>query len=145
MTANPLFITKSDFVQARITGVPGANQTYKFEQNQGTNNLYTRPIRLYSLEAITATQLAITPNGNYNIITAAAAANVVVTLVDNSSFEYVRNMPINSLVKQINGGIRSFFNGQIIDLNNCYITLVAAAGLNINDVVAFVIYYEFAK
>lgn len=142
---NPLYIRRSDFVQARIVTAPGVNQVYKFEQNQGTNNLYTKKIRLYSLEAITATQLVVSPNGNYNVITAAAAANIVVTLVDDGSFEYVRSMPINSLVKQINGGIRSFFNGQIIDLNNCYITLTGTAGLAVNEVAPFVIYYEFAE
>lgn len=135
---NNLIIKRSQIVECQFTGTPATNKRYPFLT---IPNLSRNNIILYGIEALTADQLAVTPNSN-TVIASSNAVNVVVTLRDNNKDEFLYQYPIYNLIRTNVGGFFTLLKPRIINLTDCACQLVAAGSITSNQVAAFNIIYS---
>jgi hypothetical protein len=135
---NNIIIKRSQIVECQFTGTPATNKRYPFLT---IPNLSRNNIILYGIEALTADQLAVTPNSN-TVIAAANAVNVVVTLRDNNKDEFLYQYPIYNLIRTNVGGFFTLIKPRIINLTDCVCQLVAAGTIATNQVAAFNLIYS---
>lgn len=133
-----IIVKKSQLVSAQITGTPAAGQTYTFLDNA---ELSSKPIKLYGIEAFTATQLAVDDRNN-TVIAAAGAPSVTLTLVTEGNKQTIQNIPVYNLIRSNNGGFIFPLADLPITFTKCFITLNAATSLSANQVVCFNFYYS---
>lgn len=135
-----LAINRSQLIEARIVGNSAAGKRYQFTEvpNLARNNLI-----LYGIEAFSAAQLTQSPFGN-TVISAATSDQVVVTLKDNKNDEFMYQSPYFTLIRSNVGGFVTILKPRIINLTDCYIQLVDATGISINEVALFNFYYDLA-
>lgn len=135
---NNLIIKRSQIVECQFTGTPATNKRYPFLT---IPNLSRNNIILYGIEALTADQLAVTPNSN-TVIASSNAVNVVVTLRDNNKDEFLYQYPIYNLIRTNVGGFFTLIKPRIINLTDCVCQLVAAGTIATNQVAAFNLIYS---
>jgi hypothetical protein len=135
---NNLIIKRSQIVECQFTGTPSTNKRYPFLT---IPNLSRNNIILYGFEALTADQLAVTPNSN-TVIASSQAVNVVVTLRDNNKDEFLYQYPIYNLIRTNVGGFFTLLKPRIINLTDCSCQLVAAGSITSNQVAAFNMIYS---
>jgi hypothetical protein len=135
---NNLIIKRSQIVECQFTGTPATNKRYPFLT---IPNLSRNNIILYGFEALTADQLAVTPNSN-TVIASSQAVNVVVTLRDNNKDEFLYQYPIYNLIRTNVGGFFTLLKPRIINLTDCSCQLVAAGSISTNQVAAFNMIYS---
>lgn len=135
---NNLIIKRSQIVECQFTGTPATNKRYPFLV---IPNLSRNNIILYGIEALTADQLAVTPNSN-TVIASSNAVNVVVTLRDNNKDEFLYQYPIYNLIRRNVGGFFTLLKPRIINLTDCSCQLVSAGTISTNQVAAFNLIYS---
>jgi|GEM_PF-858256 hypothetical protein len=135
---NNIIIKRSQIVECQFTGTPATNKRYPFLT---IPNLSRNNIILYGIEALTADQLAVTPNSN-TVIASSNAVNVVVTLRDNNKDEFLYQYPIYNLIRANVGGFFTLIKPRIINLTDCVCQLVAAGTIATNQVAAFNLIYS---
>ena len=130
---------------------PIIDKTYSVEipfttLSQGTN--YNFPViqqlngaKVYGIEAFHTDDIAITKQGR-TVISAAAAANLTVTLVVGQN-EDVYQVPYLDLRPGSNSGIIRMLNNKLLDVTNCYITMNSTTGFTANQ--AAVIQFIYTK
>lgn len=139
---NNIIIKKSYLVQAKITASPAGLQQYYFTD---VPEISKNNIVLYGIEAFTAAQLAVSPIDNSTVIAANGAPSVSFTLIAPGNKQEVQDMPVYNAVRANNNGNVLLFEGILLNLTSCYITLNAGTNLNVNEVVLFNLYYDFVK
>jgi hypothetical protein len=135
---NNLVIKRSQLVEFQITGTPTTLKRYGAIP---IPNLQRNNIILYGVECYFRDQLAASPSGN-TVVATAQQDQVVVTFVDTNKDQFIYNAPTYSLVRANVGGFVSIFKPRVINLNDAYIQLTNAAGVNTNEVVVFNLYYQ---
>jgi hypothetical protein len=135
---NNLIIKRSQIVECQFTGTPATNKRYPFLT---IPNLSRNNIILYGFEALTADQLAVTPNSN-TVIASNQAVNVVVTLRDNNKDEFLYQYPIYNLIRTNVGGFFTLLKPRIINLTDCSCQLLADGSIYTNQVAAFNMIYS---
>jgi len=116
-------------------GTPAANAQRNFNfipQLEGAE--------IYSVQAFTATQVGVSPNGA-TVIAAAGAASVVCTFCvgnDQDIFLY----PYYDLIASNNGGLQRMLKNKRLNLTKSFITMLTAANLNANESLIFQFFYR---
>lgn len=93
------------------------------------------------VEAYSASDLAVTPDGNSSIADA-DIDQITVTLVDVQQNEYIFNMPIINLNPRNQGGFIREISPNKVDFTRSYITVTDNTGISANEAVAFTFYYN---
>lgn len=132
-----VIIKKSQLVEAQITGTPAALQTYNFLPN---NELSSKRIALYGIEAYTAAQLTTDNSGNA-VIPANGAPSITFTLVTKGNVQTIKEMPVVNAIRSSNNGFILPLDNLEVTLDKCFITLNAATNLTLGQVVLFNFYY----
>ena len=96
---NNIIVKQSQLVTATIDGTPTVNRRYKFND---IPNLSRNNIILYGIEAYSASQLSKTSDGS-DVVAAADALGLTVTLKDNQNNEFIYQMPYYNLIRSVNG------------------------------------------
>lgn len=135
---NNLIIKRSQIVRAKITGTPAVGNKYYFTD---VPNLSRNNIILYGFEVFTADQLAVTPQ-NETVVPSAANDQITLTWRDNKKQEFIYQMPIYTAIRSLNGGFIVLLKPRIINLTDSYIQLTSASGISSNQVLAANIYYD---
>lgn len=135
---NNLIIKRSQIVECQFTGTIATNKRYPFLT---IPNLSRNNIILYGIEALTADQLAVTPNSNV-VIASSNVDGVVVTLRDNNKDEFMYQFPCYNLVRQYVGGFYTLIKPRIINLTDCSCQLTAVGTIATNEVIAFNLIYS---
>jgi hypothetical protein len=136
---NNIIIKNSQLVTATFEGTPTVTRRYKFND---IPNLSRNNIVLYGIEAYSAAQLTNTSDGQ-DVIAAADALGVTVTLKDNNQNEFVYQMPYYNLIRSQNGGFVILLEPKIINLTDCYVQINNVAGITAGDQAVFNFYYDF--
>lgn len=133
---NNLVIKRSQIVEAKLAGSLAVGNRYFF---QDIPNLSRNNIIVYGIEAFTSTQLSKAPSG---ATTVPVSTGIVVTLRDNQKQEFMYQVPYFTLIRANNAGLIVMLKPRIINLTDCYVNLTATAGLTVNEVACFNLYYD---
>lgn len=133
---NNLVIKRSQIVEAKLSGSLAVGNRYFF---QDIPNLSRNNIIVYGIEAFTETQLAVAPSGS---TTVGSSTGIVVTLRDNQKQEFMYQVPYFTLIRENNAGLIVMLKPRIINLTDCYVNLTSTAGLSVNEVACFNLYYD---
>jgi hypothetical protein len=136
---NNIIIKNSQLVTATFEGTPTVTRRYKFND---IPNLSRNNIVLYGIEAYSAAQLTNTSDGQ-DVIAAADALGVTVTLKDNNQNEFVYQMPYYNLIRSQNGGFVILLEPKIINLTDCYVQINNVGTITAGDQAVFNFYYDF--
>ena len=136
---NNIIIKQSQLVTATIDGTPTVNRRYKFND---IPNLSRNNIILYGIEAYSASQLSKTSDGS-DVVSAADALGLTVTLKDNQNNEFIYQMPYYNLIRSVNGGFVILLEPKIINLTDCYVQINNVLSLANGDEAVFNFYYDF--
>jgi hypothetical protein len=139
---NNLIADHSQLVEAQIISTPGYGATFVF---QDIPNIAKGNIELYGIEAYSADQMAFAPSG-LEVIDASDVPNISYTLVTtDSNYKQVENQPYYNAIRSLNGGFIVLLNNMKIDLTKCYITILDAGGLQVNQTCVFNLYYNLIQ
>ena len=133
-----LTVKNSQLVSAKISTNPTAGKSFKINE---TGNITTNNVMLYGISAYTADQLAKSLEDN-TVISAAAAKGLVVTIQDNNNNTPIQSIPYMELVRASNSGLVLMISPVEVDLSKCFISIVDATGLSLNEVAVFNVYYD---
>ena len=136
---NNIIIKQSQLVTATIDGTPTVNRRYKFND---IPNLSRNNIILYGIEAYSASQLSKTSDVS-DVVAAADALGLTVTLKDNNNNEFIYQMPYYNLIRSVNGGFVILLEPKIINLTDCYVQINNVLSLADGDEAVFNFYYDF--
>ena len=136
---NNIIIKHSQLVTASIVGTPTVNRRYKFND---IPNLSRNNIILYGIEAYSASQLSNTSDGS-DVVSAADALGLTVTLKDNNQNEFIYQMPYYNLIRSVNGGFVILLEPKIINLTDCYVQINNVLSLADGYEAVFNFYYDF--
>ncbi len=131
-------IKKVELVEIPLTGGVGARQVSLFQPAQ---NLIGKKIRVYSIVAYSAAQIAVSPTGR-TVIAAADAVNLVVNMVENGSDSSIDAQPYFDLIRANVGGFVTLVEPRIFDLDKCFVKVVAAGTLATTQSALIRINYE---
>lgn len=130
-------IKKSYLTEIKLTLTPAVGTRIFFvdvpELSQREHEVYVTGI-----ECFNATYLTQTPNGNTTVST---VAGLVLTVAEAST-ENVFQYPCTDLQPGLNGGFIRVFNKKKINLSKCYVTILDATSLSVNQAVLFNFLYE---
>lgn len=98
--------------------------------------------RVYGIEAVTRTQLTVSPSLR-PLVTQANAANFTLKLVEkNGSLEFVQNMPLTRFIPSLYNGYTQAFKERNLDLNRSAVVVNDTTGLSNTESVCLLIYYK---
>lgn len=121
---------------------PAYGVTYPFEN---IPDIATGNIEVYGIECYTAAQIAVTPEGQA-VVPSADSVNLSFTLVTtDNNYKQVENQPYYNGIRSLNGGFIIPLNNIRIDLTKCYITVLAAGTLAVNQSALFNLYYRYVN
>ena len=135
---NNLIIKRSQLVEAQIVGTPAAGKKYQFTD---VPNISRNNIIIYGFEVFTAAQLAVTPNNN-TVIPSAASDQLVITLIDNENREIIYQLPYYTAIRSLNGGFVLMVKPFILNLTRSYVQITSASGISENQVASVNLYYS---
>jgi len=135
---NNLVIKRSQLIEFQITGTPTTLKRYGAIP---IPNLQRNNIILYGVECYFRDQLAASPSGN-TVVASSHQDQFVVTFVDTNKDQFIYNAPTYSLIRANVGGFVTIFKPRVINLNDAYVQITNAAGINTNEVVLFNLYYQ---
>ena|SRR5690606_14272990 len=135
---NNLIIGKSQLVEAPIIPNPAFGLQAFFAD---IPNISKGNIKLYGIEAYSATQVATSPNG-LTVIAAVDVPLLLVTLVTVKNEKIMEDTPYFDLIRANNGGFITLLNNYQIDLTKCYVKLQGGGTMSQNDTMLFNLYYD---
>lgn len=95
---------------------------------------------IYGIQAFSATQMAITPNGATSAAVA-GIANCTVTFVVGDDQD-IYQMPIYDLISQNTAGLVRMFKNKVINLTKSFVTINGVTSLNNNEAICFQFIYR---
>lgn len=96
---------------------------------------------IVGVEAYSASDLAVTPDGNTSIADA-DADQITITLVDKNQNEFIFNMPVLNFNPRSQGGFIREISPAKVDFTRSYITVTDSTGIGANEAIAFTFYYH---
>ena len=133
-----LVIKRSQLVEAQITGSPAVGKRYQFTD---VPNISRNNIIIYGFEAFTEAQLDVTPNNN-NVIAAAVADQICITLVDNDNQERIYQLPYYTAIRSLNYGFVFRVKPFIMNLTRSFVQITNASGISASEVACLNLYYS---
>lgn len=145
MDDNATGVKRCQLVEIIVPGVAGTGQT-------GTTFTFPdqpmlRDKLIVAIESYTATDLAKGPSGN-TTISGAQMIQTVITLVDNQSLEYIKQLPLVDTHRIQNSTPDPFVRHafpicpRITDFSKCYATLMTAYGNTTTVSIILMIYFK---
>ncbi len=136
---NNLLIHRSELIEIPIVAT-AARSTCIFNPAQ---NMIGRKVRVYGFVGYCVTQLAVSPTGR-TVIPAADPANLLVTLVKDANDQFINNQPYYDIIRANVGGFVTLMKPEIVTLEKCFLTVVAAGTLATTQSAMVNVYYEYA-
>lgn len=127
-------IVRAELVFVRFSNTGNQGDTQRFPDTPSLNGA---GVRVLGIEAFTDAQLLQTPDGS-PCLPAAEVDRVVVTLAEGSDQRY-KQMPLSSLVAQLNAGVWKEFSPLQMDFQKSQVELVGS--ITAGSSVPFVFYY----
>jgi hypothetical protein len=132
-----MFVIKNSYLASIVfPSAPGNGQKLFFNDIP-----VLRGKKITGMEVYTAGDIAVNPNGS-TVIADADADQIVITLTDIQSREFIYQAPIlNYNPRNQNGLIRGICPSKV-DLQRSYITVCDNTGISANEAICINFYYE---